>query len=337
VRRPPPPTTPVPRRIGPVTDRERPFWSVMIPTYNGDELLAETLASVLAQDPGPEQMQIEVVDDRSTRTDPEAVVRRVAGNRVAFFRQPANVGHTVNFNTCLERARGRLVHLLHDDDTVRPGFYHRLEPAFRSHPEVGAAVTRHIFADGAGRWRSLSPLERPTAGVLDDWLRSLAAGMRLATPAIVIRREVFEQIGGFDPRIRGGEDWEMYVRVATRYAVWFEPDPLAVYRYARPGSLTGEAVGTTVLVDDMLRASDVIATYLPSYLPPREAEQVLDEARRQYARWSFESGAKLLAARKWRAAAASLRTGFSALGPAVASTVLAEVLLEGAARRMLRG
>jgi glycosyltransferase involved in cell wall biosynthesis len=44
-------------------DPARPLWSVMIPTYNCADYLRETLASVLAQDPGPEEMQIEVVDD----------------------------------------------------------------------------------------------------------------------------------------------------------------------------------------------------------------------------------------------------------------------------------
>ena len=47
-------------------DVGRPVWSVMIPTYNCARYLRETLASVLAQDPGPDQMQIEVIDDCST-------------------------------------------------------------------------------------------------------------------------------------------------------------------------------------------------------------------------------------------------------------------------------
>ena len=49
--------------------RARPFWSVMIPTYNARaDYLEETLNSVLQQDPGPGQMKIEVVDSRRKRT-----------------------------------------------------------------------------------------------------------------------------------------------------------------------------------------------------------------------------------------------------------------------------
>ena len=57
----------------------RPLLSVMIPTYNCANYLRETLTSVLTQDPGVELMQIEVVDDHSTKDDPEAVVRELAG------------------------------------------------------------------------------------------------------------------------------------------------------------------------------------------------------------------------------------------------------------------
>src|SRR5918912_1129900 len=94
----------------------RPFWSVMIPTYHCARFLRQTLESVLAQDPGSESMQIEVVDDGSTLDDPEKVVKDVGQGRVAFYRQPQNVGHTKNFETCLKRARGKVVHLMHGDD-----------------------------------------------------------------------------------------------------------------------------------------------------------------------------------------------------------------------------
>ncbi|HZG65515.1 MAG TPA: glycosyltransferase, partial [Herpetosiphonaceae bacterium] len=68
--------------ITPVRDgAPRPLWSVMIPTYNCARYLRGTLESVLAQDPGPDHMQIEVVDDGS-QDDPAAVVAEVGRGRV---------------------------------------------------------------------------------------------------------------------------------------------------------------------------------------------------------------------------------------------------------------
>ena len=70
----------------------RPIWSVMIPTYNWLVLLRETLKGVLAQDPGPDRMQIEVMDDASTKDDPEAVVHERAGAALRFTVIPRTWG-----------------------------------------------------------------------------------------------------------------------------------------------------------------------------------------------------------------------------------------------------
>src|SRR5690349_14574480 len=102
--------------------RERPLWSVMIPAYNCAGYLPQALESVLCQDIGKDRMQIAVMDDYSTDADLARLVQDIGGGRVEYFRQPENVGSLRNFETCLRRSRGRLVHLLHGDDKVLPGF-----------------------------------------------------------------------------------------------------------------------------------------------------------------------------------------------------------------------
>jgi glycosyltransferase involved in cell wall biosynthesis len=77
----------------------RPLWSVMIPTYNCAHFLRRTLESVLDQDPGPDFMQIEVVDDCSTADDPRTVVDQIGCGRVGFYRKPQNEGAIKNVNT----------------------------------------------------------------------------------------------------------------------------------------------------------------------------------------------------------------------------------------------
>ena len=144
--------------VSPIPEGEpRPLWSVMIPTYNCAKYLPKTLESVLAQDPGSELMQIEVIDDCSTQDDPQAIVEELGKGRVSFYRQPDNVGHIKNFQTCLERSRGKLIHLLHGDDCVRPGFYSKLQQGFEKNPEVGAAFCRHIHMDEENNWHYISP------------------------------------------------------------------------------------------------------------------------------------------------------------------------------------
>src|SRR5882724_1332930 len=146
----------------------RPFWSVMIPIYNcREDYLRETLRSVLCQDPGVADMQIEVIDNDSTIGDPEAVIREMGGERIEYHRQPINVGIIENFNACINRARGQWVHILHGDDTVRSDFYSRARSGIAAHPEVGAALCRTIYMDEDSQWTGLAELEGRTPGVLD--------------------------------------------------------------------------------------------------------------------------------------------------------------------------
>src|SRR4029077_4427202 len=140
--------TPSIPRIEPVPEGiARPLWSVMIPTYNSEEYLRKTLQSVMAQDRGPERMEIEVVDHCSTEGDPEALVKAVCGSRVAFYRRPKNEGAVANFNACIQRSRGRLIHILHSDDYVLPGFYAEIERLAELYADVALLATRCFFVD----------------------------------------------------------------------------------------------------------------------------------------------------------------------------------------------
>ncbi|HEU0079982.1 MAG TPA: glycosyltransferase [Longimicrobiaceae bacterium] len=290
--------------VPPVPEGEpRPLWSVMIPTYECAGYLRQALEGVLAQDPGPELMQIEVVDDHSTRDDPEAVVREVGGGRVGFFRQPENVGHVRNFNACLRRSRGRLVHLLHGDDAVRDGFYRRMAAAFEARPEIGAAFCRHLVMDEDGHWTVVSRLEEPQSGVLDDWLERIAVGQRLQAPSMVVRREAYERLGGFDARIAAyGEDWEMWVRIAARYPVWYETEPLAVYRVSAR-SLSGRTVRSGENGRDLRRAIEINR----EALPPERADALSREARLATEHACLRRSFRLANAGEMRASLAQLR------------------------------
>jgi glycosyltransferase involved in cell wall biosynthesis len=292
----------------------------MIPTYNCASYLREALCSVLAQDPGPKLMQIEVVDDCSTRDDPAAVVAEVGGGRVAFFRQPENVGHCRNFDTCLQRSHGQLIHLLHGDDAVREGFYRKLERVFMERQEIGAAFCRYISMDESGNWQTISPLEQPESGVIPDWLEKIATGQRLQPPAIVVRREVYEQFGGFDRRISSyGEDWEMWVRIAAHYPVWYEVEPLALYRIHK-SSLTGNTIRTGANAHDLRQVIKINRAYLPE----EHAQAWTNRARLSFALACLRRARRMLDAQDFQGSLAQTR---EALKTSRSALVVAQAVL----------
>jgi GT2 family glycosyltransferase len=269
---------------------KRPLWSVMIPTYNCANYLPVTLNSVLAQDPGEHVMQIEVIDDHSTQDDPAAVVAKLGHGRVGFYQQPHNVGHCANFNSAIEHSSGQLIHLLHGDDAVRAGYYEKMQTVFANNESIGAAFCRYISMDEHGNWLSISPLEQRDSGVMPEWLDTIATGQRLQPPCMVVRRQVYEQVGGFDGRITAyGEDWEMWVRIAARYSVWYEVEPLALYRI-HPTSLSNGSIRTGSNGRDMR----LVLMINKASLPVERAEALTYYARKNFALGCLRRAHRLL-------------------------------------------
>lgn len=277
---------------------QRPMWSVMIPTYNCAKYLRKTLESVLAQDPGREHMQIEVVDDCSTEDDPQSVVDDLGLGRVSFYRQSQNVGLVRNFETCLLRSKGRLIHQLHGDDYVREGFYSEMEKVFGLHPEVGATFCRSIYTNQEDQWLSFSDLLLEDRGVVKNFAELQAVKQRIQTPSMVVRREVYENLGGFDRRLVWTEDWEMWTRIAMNYPIGFSPEPLAVYRRHRASSTTHKVVSGEN-VRDVARCIGITT----SYFQPKTARRLRVNAARHWAVFCVKEYARpLLAAGMQRAA-----------------------------------
>ncbi len=258
---------------------DRPLWSVTIPSYNNSDYIRETLVSVLAQDPGPEAMQIEVVDDCSPDDSPEAIVAEVGKGRIAFHRHPRNLGLVNNFNECIRRARGEWVHILHSDDSVRPGFYGHARRAMMAHPEIGAWICRVIYTDETGLWSGFSELESNTPGVLGREFRERQlVDQRIQFAGIMVRRSVYEELGGFRPELKLCLDWDMWKRIVLNKPVYYDPEPLACFRlHAR--SAYAHALQTGESVADERRS---IAMAL-DYVAPEDAGRVRRQASRMAA------------------------------------------------------
>lgn len=255
-----------PPTIEAVSDQEkRPLWSVMIPTYNCTAYLKYTLESVLAQAPDADAMQIEVVDDYSTDGDVAALVQAVGKGRIQYFRQPQNRGSLRNFETCINRAKGEWVHILHGDDIVRPGFYAEIEGLFTKHPEAGAAFTNNSFINEKGELMFEKVPVVPSSGVIQDFLLKSAEYQRLEPPAIVVKRKVYEQLGSFFA-VHYGEDWEMWTRISAHFPIAYSPKCLAAYRALENTNITSKSFQSGQNVTDLLKVIDIIQAYLPAEL-----------------------------------------------------------------------
>lgn len=258
-----PPAGRQPPPIVPLADSgPRPQFSVMLPTFRPDGKLQRAIESVLMQSAGTDWMEIVVVDDHSPDADVEGLVRAVdRAGRVTILRNDRRLGLAGNWNRAISLSRGRLVHLLHQDDYVLPGFYKQLVKSFE-HDRVGMAFCRVRIIDGEDCLLKLTSRQQWLAGVIAHWLPRIAQRQRVQTPSAVVARSTYEALGGYRTDLCHALDWEMWVRIAAHYAVWYEPRPLAAYRRHATNESSRLAAGGQVW-PDMARAIEVNAAHLP--------------------------------------------------------------------------
>jgi GT2 family glycosyltransferase len=256
--------------VAPVEPSGRPFWSVMVPSYNAPDLLARTLESVLAQDPGDRAMQIEVVDDASEGSDVEKVVDRIGGGRVGLHVQPVNVGASANFTECVRRSLGTWVHILHSDDVVLPGFYERYGAQIGACPDAVMVAGRTVDVDGEERRLGLTPEVSVAEGYLRDPVFTIIARNPLRFVSTVVSRRAFETVGGFHPELFHACDWEMWARLAASGPVGWVDEALGMYRNHNHSD-SRRLHHSTAYLDDCLHAVQVMAGRLP---PPRRRAAV---------------------------------------------------------------
>ncbi len=238
--------------------------SIMIPTYNCAGFLEETLESL--RDQGVELAQIQVVDDCSTRDDPEEVVHRVGSGRVGFFRQATNLGLVGNFNTCLGRADRRWVHLLHGDDLVLPGAYGELAGLLERHPSSEVLFARCVMIDQLGVWDDVSPVLGPDLeGALPyDPFRWALNPVQFA--GTLFRQEAALAVGGFDDRFAHAADWDLWWKLVKRFPAAYTNRCVGGYRRF-PASHTSSLVRTAQNLRESLRLIDQIAAAEPQAGP----------------------------------------------------------------------
>jgi len=186
-----------------------PRVSVVIPAYNAEATLAETLASVQAQ--SDTDWEAIVVDDRSTDGTAALLARAAASEPRLRVLAGAHRGVSAARNVGIAAARGELIAFLDADDLWRPEKLQRHVAQFERQPALGLAFARILFVDVDGRSTGVLSTPRVRRLRAADYLYENPA---CTASTLVARRAVLAELGGFDETMRFGEDLELLLRVA---------------------------------------------------------------------------------------------------------------------------
>jgi glycosyltransferase involved in cell wall biosynthesis len=195
--------------------------SVIIPTYNRGWILAEAIDSVLAQDYS--DYELIVVDDGST--DATAAVLDAYGSRIRVCRQN-NRGVSAARNAGIGAASAELIAFLDSDDLWLPSKLGQQVAFFNRHPDALVCQTEEIWIRNGVRVNPKKRHRKPSGTIFEPSLE-----LCLVSPsAVMIRRSVFDQVGLFDESLPACEDYDLWLRVSSRFPVYRMPTPLIVKR-----------------------------------------------------------------------------------------------------------
>jgi glycosyltransferase involved in cell wall biosynthesis len=205
-----------------------PKISVIMPVLNGERYIAQALDSIAAQ--SCRDFEFILVDDGCTDGTRAIVQLYEQKMPIRYVNHPERKGISVSVNDGIHEARGEYISFLDHDDLWVPDLLETHAAYLDSHPEVGMVHADFQTIDPAGRIIEESVAhcrnrKRPSGNVFRElFLESFIVGS-----GVMIRKECFTRLGGFDESLHWG-DYHMWLRIALHYKIDYLPVVLSKYR-----------------------------------------------------------------------------------------------------------
>lgn len=202
-----------------MTSTKNELISIVIPVYNGERDLEETLKSVFAQT--YRNTELIVVDDGSTDGTLQ-ILDRYAG-QLRLIRQQ-NKGAAAARNLGVKEAKGSWIAFLDADDLWESS---KLEQQMTACGSCAWSYTDFIFFGGVNDGQRDSVFTPKHQGWI---LEKIICGNFIGTSTVLVRRQALLDVGGFDESLRSIQDWDLWVRLSSKYESCYLGEPLVRYR-----------------------------------------------------------------------------------------------------------
>lgn len=208
--------------------------SIVLCTYNREKFIGNAIESVLAQTYAC--WELFIVDDGSDdRTD--EVVKQYTDPRIHYIKMKKNRFYCYAANCGLEHCRGEYIAFLNSDDAWFPQKLERQVCFMEQNVQYGACFTEVVLTDNEGKdisqeSISMSQLFANRQSGQAKWLQFfLYYGNSLCHPSALIRKHVLDEIGNFNLYYCQLADFDLWVRIVTKYPIEVLPEALVYFRW----------------------------------------------------------------------------------------------------------
>ncbi len=200
-----------------------PLISVIIPTYNGEKTIIETIESVLNQT--FQDFELIVINDGSQDSTLE-IVSCIQDSRLKVLSYP-NAGLAASRNRGISQAVGEYISFIDDDDLWTPDKLEAQLKVLQDNPEAAVAYSWTDYIDESSKFLRRGGYSTASGDVL---AKLLVVDFLENGSNALIRRQALIEIGGFDESLPAAEDWDIFLRLAARYPFVAIPSPQILYR-----------------------------------------------------------------------------------------------------------
>lgn len=207
--------------------------SAIVLTYNRAHFVTEAIGSILDQT--FKDFELIVVDNCSS-DNTESVVKSSSDKRIRYFKNQNNGFMGVNRNYGIEKSSGEYIAFLDDDDLWLPEKLEKQIELLDSNKGLGLVYSDSYIMDSNGKLEENTYFygRRPVRGNTFD---KLLENNLIPMLTVMIRKEVLNRVGVFNPRYKIALDYDLWLRIAAHYPIDFIEQPLAKYRvYTESGS-----------------------------------------------------------------------------------------------------
>ncbi|MBD2104419.1 glycosyltransferase [Leptolyngbya sp. FACHB-261] len=241
-----------------------PRVSVIIPSYNHEKYIAETIESVLNQ--SYQDFEIVIVDDGSSDKTVD-IISQFSDERIRLFQLEKNRGASVAANKCVREAKGEFVAMLSSDDIFMHDKLEKQVAFLEKNTEIAAVFSYAQIVGEDGR-NSVGEQNFYQKAFIQpnrtrfEWLNHFFFyGNCLCHPSVLIRKQCYGVVGSYDERFAQLPDLDFWIRLCSKYDIYVIPENLIKFR-VRKHQENASGNRPEVKIRHMIELSQILKNYL---------------------------------------------------------------------------
>lgn len=219
-----------------------PYFSIIIPLYNKEEFISQTLQSVLGQ--SFTDYEVIIINDASTDGS-LALAQKFERPGIRIINHPKNKGLSAARNTGIKHAAGNYVAFLDADDLLDPSYLEKMNQLISRFPEAGIFGVNYVES-----WAGGVQIQHPfnvSTGIIENFYESNLRQPIYAPSGLCVKKEVFEKAGYYDETITFAEDIDFNIRANYYFKLAYWHEPLMTYLVHNSGQITRQGLkGKTI-------------------------------------------------------------------------------------------